>query len=377
MDERDSSGQSSLTPSMPSGSHPSHFNVLFHRGSHTLQNPSQVGYSGSLEAPAGVHAPAAMRPIPTNPMSGHAFGPDSLTAMITQPMAMGMGRTEPLAKRKRGRPRKYVEGVPGSMALALAPVPGSMSPSKNRGRGRGRGSGKKQQLAALGSAGQGFTPHVIMIAAGEDVASKIMSFSQIGPRAICVLSANGAISNVTLRQPATSGGTVTYEGRFEILSLTGSFLLTEGGGTRSRTGGLSVSLAGQDGRVVGGSVAGLLMAASPVQVIVGSFICESRKSYPRAPDITLESSAGEGMMFAEAMASGVMQPSPKPETYGPNSGSPGSPLHHHQGAASSTITQPQAHHSLGFTQNLGWTVSDHYMPDSRRNTDISMSLPGG
>jgi hypothetical protein len=38
-----------------------------------------------------------------------------------------------------------------------------------------------------------------------------MSFSQNGPRAVCILSANGAISNVTLRQPATSGGTVTYE----------------------------------------------------------------------------------------------------------------------------------------------------------------------
>ena len=38
-----------------------------------------------------------------------------------------------------------------------------------------------------------------------------MSFSQQGPRAICILSANGAVSTVTLRQPSTSGGTVTYE----------------------------------------------------------------------------------------------------------------------------------------------------------------------
>ena len=38
-----------------------------------------------------------------------------------------------------------------------------------------------------------------------------MSFSQHGPRAVSILSANGAISNVTLRQQATSGGTVTYE----------------------------------------------------------------------------------------------------------------------------------------------------------------------
>lgn len=43
-------------------------------------------------------------------------------------------------------------------------------------------------------------------------------------------------------------------------------MLTENGGQRSRTGGLSVSLASPDGRVVGGGVAGMLMAASPVQV---------------------------------------------------------------------------------------------------------------
>ena len=47
-----------------------------------------------------------------------------------------------------------------------------------------------------------------------------MSISQNGPRAVCILSANGAISNVTLRQPAMSGGTVTYEvrssGSFEL-----------------------------------------------------------------------------------------------------------------------------------------------------------------
>ena len=56
------------------------------------------------------------------------------------------------------------------------------------------------------------------------------------------------------------------QGRFEILSLSGSFLLSEDGGQRSRTGGLSVSLSDPDGRVLGGGVAGLLTAASPVQV---------------------------------------------------------------------------------------------------------------
>lgn len=67
------------------------------------------------------------------------------------------------------------------------------------------------------------------------------------------------------------------QGRFEILSLSGSFLLTENGGQRSRTGGLSVSLSGPDGRVLGGGVAGLLTAATPIQVLYFFFfflVCE-------------------------------------------------------------------------------------------------------
>lgn len=42
----------------------------------------------------------------------------------------------------------------------------------------------------------------------------------------------------------------------------------------SRTNGLSVSLAGTDGRVLGGGVAGALLAATPVQVMFSPFIAE-------------------------------------------------------------------------------------------------------
>jgi hypothetical protein len=45
----------------------------------------------------------------------------------------------------------------------------------------------------------------------QDVGSKIMAFSQQGPRTTCIISANGALCTATLRQPATSGGIVTYE----------------------------------------------------------------------------------------------------------------------------------------------------------------------
>ncbi|XP_031473470.1 AT-hook motif nuclear-localized protein 10 [Nymphaea colorata] len=252
-------------------------------------------------------------------------------------LGMGMAGGGPV-KRKRGRPRKY--GPDGTMALALTPVsslPGGYSsaanptsPTAKKARGRPPGSGKKQQLAALGSPGTGFMPHVITVKAGEDVASKIMSFSQQGPRAVCILSANGAISNVTLRQPATSGGTVTYEGRFEILSLSGSFLLSESGGQRSRTGGLSVSLAGPDGRVLGGGVAGLLMAASPVQVVVGSFIADGKKTEPKTADFSVPAkiSAGGATAASSPPSRGTLSES--------SGGGPGSPLNQSTGACNNS-----------------------------------------
>lgn len=58
------------------------------------------------------------------------------------------------------------------------------------------------------------------------------------------------------------------QGRFEILTLSGSFFISESGGQRSTAGGLTVSLAGPDGRVLGGGVAGLLTAAASVQVYI-------------------------------------------------------------------------------------------------------------
>ncbi|KAG7561645.1 PPC domain [Arabidopsis thaliana x Arabidopsis arenosa] len=179
-------------------------------------------------------------------------------------------------KRKRGRPRKY--GQDGSVSLALSPSISNVSPNSNkRGRGRPPGSGKKQRLSSIGemmpsSSGMSFTPHVIVVSIGEDIASKVISFSHQGPRAICVLSASGAVSTATLLQPAPSHGTITYEGLFELISLSTSYLNTTDNDYPNRTGSLAVSLASSDGRVIGGGIGGPLIAASQVQVIVGSFI---------------------------------------------------------------------------------------------------------
>ncbi|PWA90886.1 AT hook motif DNA-binding family protein [Artemisia annua] len=178
---------------------------------------------------------------------------------------------------------EHQQQMPQTAAPPIIAAPVSSIPmedgfaKKVRGRPPGSANKKPKIRESFGSGGFGFTPHIIVVQPGEDVLNKIMSFSQNGPRAVCIMSGIGVITNVTLRQAATSGGTATYEGRFDILALSGSFVLSEAYGQRTRTGGLSITLSGPDGRVFGGVVAGLLVAASPVQVIVGSFLPESSK----------------------------------------------------------------------------------------------------
>ncbi|KAK1441498.1 hypothetical protein QVD17_07437 [Tagetes erecta] len=190
-------------------------------------------------------------------------------------------------KKKRGRPRKY--GADGKPTVTLSPMPISASipltgdydyPGWKKIDNKPLTSIKRKQKLNFCTPGEhvaytvgpNFTPHVLTVNSGEDVNMKIISFAQQGSKAICVLAANGAISNVTLRQPNSSGGTLTYEGRFDILSLSGAFTSNNIGGAKGVSGGMSVSLAGPDGRVLGGSLAGMLVAASPIQVILGSFL---------------------------------------------------------------------------------------------------------
>ncbi|XP_059275720.1 AT-hook motif nuclear-localized protein 13-like [Lycium ferocissimum] len=287
----------------------------------------------------------------------------------SSPRATGFN-IEP-ARKKRGRPRKY--SPDGNIALGLSPTPvtpisssivphtdsgsgggdvegaSSENPSK-KARGRPPGSGKRQ-LDALGAAGVGFTPHVITVNVGEDIASKIMAFAQQGPRTVCILSANGAICNVTLRQPAMGGGTVSYEGRFEIISLTGSFLRSESNGS-SGPNGLSVSLAGSDGRVLGGGVAGMLMAATPVQVIVGSFIAEGKKPKSKAPPSTPPPS---NMLNFGAPATDESPPSQGDDASNDSSDENGDgPFHHEQGPYGNA-GQPM--HGMSMYANMGWPKS--------------------
>ncbi|GAV57936.1 AT_hook domain-containing protein/DUF296 domain-containing protein [Cephalotus follicularis] len=258
--------------------------------------------SASGSQPNAFYAPPGFRPVSTNthiqaqsnawPSSAAPKFPiePSHHGNVVHNINMGVSTGVPpghTAKKKRGRPRKYAPD--GAVSLGLSPISVKSKASSDsgtsfqkRGRGRPPGTGRKQQLATLGewmnsSAGMAFSPHVIDIGVGEDIVEKMLSFSQQRPRALCILSGSGTVSSATLRQPASMAPTVTYEGRFEILCLSGSYLLAEDGGPRNRSGGISASLSSPDGHVIGGGV-GRLIALSPAQVVCCSFIYGGSKS---------------------------------------------------------------------------------------------------
>ncbi|XP_050376783.1 AT-hook motif nuclear-localized protein 1 [Argentina anserina] len=309
-------------------------------------NSSGVTVVGS-DAPSDYH----VAPRVENPANNAGSAPAPPVAAAVPAVAGG----EMPVKKKRGRPRKY--GPDGSVTMALSPKPiSSAAPppvidfsAEKQPRGKVKPASSvsktKYEVENLGewvacSVGANFTPHIINVNSGEDVMMKIISFSQQGPRAICVLSANGVISSVTLRQPDSSGGTLTYEGRFEILSLSGSFMPNETGGTRSRSGGMSVSLASPDGRVVGGGVAGLLVAASPVQVVVGSFLAGNQhEQKPKKQKHEYISNA------TPTMAIPVSSAEPKP--------------------------------NLSSTTSFRGDNWSSYPSDHKSKTDINVSVPGG
>lgn len=162
-----------------------------------------------------------------------------------------------------GRGRKLGKLPTGNQLAILEPG------RKPRGRPPGSKNKPKPPVIITRENGNAMRPHILEVAGGCDVGDSVASFSRRRQRGICVMGASGTVSNVTLRQPTTPGATVTFHGRFEIISLSGAFLPHP---SSAPTTGLTVSLAGAAGQVLGGSVVGTLMAAGPVLVIAASFI---------------------------------------------------------------------------------------------------------
>ncbi|XP_072979764.1 AT-hook motif nuclear-localized protein 17 [Typha angustifolia] len=126
-------------------------------------------------------------------------------------------------------------------------------------------------------------PHVLEIPSGHDVVDCLSRFSRRRNFGICVLAGTGAVANITLRQPPSSpAATIGFHGRLEILSISATFLPPAMAALSPATvaAGVSISLAGPQGQIVGGTVAGPLVAAGTVVVVAAAF---SNPTFHRLP----------------------------------------------------------------------------------------------
>ncbi|KAM0881349.1 hypothetical protein ACQ4PT_033010 [Festuca glaucescens] len=218
-------------------------------------------------------------------------------AHTSQPQPQG----GPQQRRKRGRPRRYVNP---SVAMPLAIVPPGYSwgvvqqppvmpsplppppapPSTQLVRKRSvqaqssMATKKERKETAAGSSGViGMNHEVITIQVGESLF--LILLAKGNGRVVVLLMIASHESGKELMSIKHSLG---QEGYLELLSLSCSYQPSETDGMSSSTGGLNVSLASLDGRVFGGRVAGPLTAASPVQVVVGRFQVDEEKKLNQA-----------------------------------------------------------------------------------------------
>ncbi|GAA0159631.1 hypothetical protein LIER_16361 [Lithospermum erythrorhizon] len=159
---------------------------------------------------------------------------------------------------------------------------GSDEQRKSRGRPAGSKNKPKPPIIITRDSANALRSHVMEVANGCDIQESISTFARIRQRGVCILSGTGNVTNVTLKQPSSlpssGGAVVSLHGRFEILSLSGSFLPPPAPPAAS---GLTIYLAGGEGQVVGGSVVGQLIASGgPVVVMAASF---SNAVYERLP----------------------------------------------------------------------------------------------
>ncbi|GJM87459.1 hypothetical protein PR202_ga03416 [Eleusine coracana subsp. coracana] len=187
-----------------------------------------------------------------------------------------------------------------------------------RGRPPGSKNKPKPPIFVTRDSPNALRSHVMEVAGGADVADAIAQFSRRRQRGVCVLSGAGTVANVALRQPSAPGAVVALHGRFEILSLTGTFLP---GPAPPGSTGLTVYLAGGQGQVVGGSVVGSLIAAGPVMVIASTF---ANATYERLPLDEEEEGPPQPMPGGPdpLMGHGIADPSALPPMYNlpPNNG---------------------------------------------------------
>ncbi|KAG6419933.1 hypothetical protein SASPL_116447 [Salvia splendens] len=164
----------------------------------------------------------------------------------------------------------YEQEAPNSFHHLRETPTTSSAATGRRPRGRPPGSKNKSKPPTIVTRDtpNALGTHILEVSSGNDVVESVSAYARRRGRGVCILSGSGAVSNVSLRQPGGAAPSVALQGRFEILSLSGTVLPPP---APPGAGGLSVFLAGGQGQVVGGSVVGPLVAAGPVVLMAASF----------------------------------------------------------------------------------------------------------
>lgn len=186
-----------------------------------------------------------------------------------------VGSEDPSQELDKGNNHKQsIEAILMAPKLSKAVPPVSSAPDgetirRPRGRPAGSKNKPKPPIIVTRDSANALRAHAMEVSSGCDVSESLANFARRKQRGICVLSGSGYVTNVSLRQPASSGAIVTLHGRFEILSLLGSVLPPP---APPGITGLTIYLAGAQGQVVGGGVVGALIASGPVVIMAASFM---------------------------------------------------------------------------------------------------------
>ncbi|KAM2508025.1 hypothetical protein FF1_030206 [Malus domestica] len=177
---------------------------------------------------------------------------------------------------------------------------------KPRGRPPGSKNKPKPPIVITKDSGSAMKAVVLEISAGSDVVETIVQYARRRQVGISVLSGSGAVLNVKLRHPAgPHEPSLSLQGPFNLLSLSGSYIdsfpaviacssspSAAGGGGGSAVVPMSgtysllacssftICLAGAQGHVFGGIVAGKVVAASTVMVVAATFLDPTLQRLP-------------------------------------------------------------------------------------------------
>ncbi|KAJ4701443.1 AT-hook motif nuclear-localized protein [Melia azedarach] len=223
---------------------PNMFSKLHHHQQHPFSHHFQLSRDSqtSEEETNSHNSPANTTNTTPNPSKSRQQDPHSANTA-------GDGATIEVVRRPRGRP-------PGSKNKPKPPVFITREPEP------------------------AMSPYILEVPGGNDVVETISNFCRRKSIGICVLTGSGTVANVTLRQPSpTPGSTITFHGRFEILSVSATFL-PQTAACPPVPNIFAISLAGPQGQIVGGSVVGPLVAAGTVFVIAATF---NNPTYHRLP----------------------------------------------------------------------------------------------